>query len=366
MAYFNFKNIKISAMVSAVPPKIVRGEEFYDRFGKEYVHKFQESTGVKEFRTSSIHQTASDFAYVAAEDIIKRKGLDRCSIGLLVYATLSFDYKRPSTCCVLHKRLQLSKDCAAYDVKMGCSGFMYGLQTACASLLSSDATKALFLFGETSTKLCNPKDQSIAMLMGDGGGAILLEKTIDNCEISEILRTDGMGYQAIITPAGDARNSVAPHTEFTMGNGIVRSMYDLHLNGDDVFSFTISEVPKTIKEFLLKTNTSSEDYDCFACHQANRFIINLISKKINFDSTKVPTCLEKYGNTGPSSAIHALCDKYGMQTLDKDLSVLIIGFGVGLSWGVGSFKINANDIYPIIETDEVFAEGIINSPQDFL
>lgn len=151
-----------------------------------------------------------------------------------------------------------------------------------------------------------------------------------------------------------------------MGNGIVRSMYDLHLNGDDVFSFTISEVPKTIKDFLSITQTSSDDYDCFACHQANRFIVNLISKKLKFDSSKVPFCMDKYGNTGPSSAIIALCDKYGLQTSNKDLSVLITGFGVGLSWGVGSFHINVNDIYPVIETDEVFAEGIINSPNDFL
>lgn len=364
MAFFKFKNIKISAVSSAVPTEIIRGGQFADSFGEEAVRKFQEGTGVKEFHKTSDHQTASDLCYVATEEIIQKKNLDRDDIGALVFVAHSTDYRRPATACVLHKRLGLNKDCVAFDVSLGCSAFVYGLNVVCSLMASSNIRKAFLLVGETLTKMTHPKDKSVAMLFGDAGASILLEKADDNAEIKGILKTDGSGYKAIIAPAGGFRNLCPPYQEFQWPDGNVRSLYNTIMKGEDVFSFTISDVPRTIKEFLKETETTVEDYDCFAFHQANQFISKILCKKLKIDSSKMPLCLDRYGNTSAAAIPLVLSDAYGEKENDSELNVLMCGFGVGLSWGVCSAKIDTRDIFPIVKTDHVFEEGVINTPDD--
>ena len=366
MPYFKFQNLKISAISTAVPKHEVKTDEYVERFGEEHINKFKEGTGICATRKSREHQTASDFAYAAAEDLLHRKQINREEIGALVFGTLSPDYRRPTTACVLHKRLGLSKNCAAFDISLGCSAFVYGLTTVCSMMQSSDINKALLLVGETVSKYANPLDSSMVMLFGDGGAAVLLEKTEDAAPIESIVKTDGTGYQAIIAPAGGMRNTNPPCEDITYEDGNVRNLYNSHMQGDNVFSFTISDVPRTIKEFLAKTETTVEDYDCFAFHQANRFILQMIAKKLKVDFEKFPIALDRFGNTSAPSVPMAICDRYGKESSNEEVNILMSGFGVGLSWGVCSAKVNVNDIYPIIETDEIFTEGIINGPDDFI
>lgn len=365
MAFFKFKNIKISCVASAVPTQVVTGEDFYERFGEEAVKKFQESTGVKQFRKTKEHQTASDLCYAAAENIIKTKGVNRDEIGGLVFIAHSTDYRRPATACVLHKRLGLGKDCVSFDVSLGCSAFVYGLNVICSMMQNSDIDKALLLCGESLTKMTNPQDKSVAMLFGDGGGAILLEKTEEETEIAGILKTDGTGYKAIIAPAGGFRNLNATTEDFVWPDGNTRTLYNTTMQGEDVFAFTISAVPRTIKEFFENTGTTVEDYDCLAFHQANKFISQMLCKKLKTSPDKMPLCLDRYGNPSAPAIPMVMSDAYGENNEDKLLNFLMCGFGVGLSWGVCSAMVNVKDILPIIETDEIFEEGIINSPEDF-
>lgn len=162
------------------------------------------------------------------------------------------------------------------------------------------------------------------------------------------------------------RNLHPSYEEYSDEQGNIRNLYNSHMQGENVFSFTISDVPRTIKEFFAKTETSVENYDSFVMHQANRFIIQMIAKKLKTDLVKFPICLDKYGNTSAPSIPLALCDRYGNSQEEQNLRVLMSGFGVGLSWGVCGLTINTKDIYPVIETDEIFTEGIINSLDDFL
>ena len=311
MPYFNFKNIKISAIASAVPCEVVKVDSFKPRFGDEAVDKFTAMTGVKQFRRTKEHQTASDLGYVAAEEIIKRKNIDRSEIGALVFIAHSTDYRRPATACVLHKRLGLSKECAAYDVSLGCSAFVYGVQIICSMMQCSDISRALLIVGETLTKMVNENDRSTAMLFGDGASAILFEKTEENSEISALVRSDGNGYKAIIAPAGGFRNLNASDKPIIWADGNERTLYNTNMNGTDVFAFTISDVPKAIKDFLKRTNTGIDDYDCFAFHQANRLIHKQLSKKLKINMDKMPLCLDKYGNTSAPAIPLLLSDKYG-------------------------------------------------------
>lgn len=366
MAYFQFHNIRIAAISTAVPPQVITVDSFAEQFGAEKVSRFKESTGIQQFRKTREHQTASDLCFAAAENIIKQKNISRDDIEALVFVAHSADYRRPATACVLHKRLQLNKSCVAFDISLGCSAFVYGLQAICALMQSSDINKALLLVGETLTKMTHPKDQSVAMLFGDAGSAILLEKTERNSDICGILKTDGNGYQTIIAPAGGFRNMNAPHDDILFDDGNTRTLYNTIMQGENVFSFSITDVPRTIKEFLAHTQTSVEDYDCFALHQANKFILQTIAKKFKIEDSKLPVSLDRYGNTSAAAIPLLLCDAYGNDDVDKEILTLMCGFGVGLSWGVCSAKINTKDIFSIIESDEVFEEGIINSEADFL
>lgn len=366
MPYFNFNNIKIVGVSVAVPSQVVKVDDFAEQFGEEYITKFKDSTGIHQFRKTIKHQTASDLCFSAAENILNKKNIDRNEIGAVIFVAHSTDYRRPATACVLHKRLHLNKDCVAFDINLGCSAFVYGLQTICSIIENSNINKALLLVGETLTKMTNPKDKSVCMLFGDGGSAVLLEKKLNSKNISGILKTDGEGYQSIIAPAGGYRNMNATHEDFLWSDGNTRNLYNTIMQGENVFSFTISEVPKTIKEFLQITNTIVDDYDCFAFHQANQFIMKMIAKKIKVDFAKIPLCLDRYGNPSAPAIPLVICDTYGNINDEKNTRFLMCGFGVGLSWGVCSTIINNSDIFPIIESDEIFTEGIINSPNDFL
>lgn len=365
MPYFQFNNIKVSGVASAVPTEIVKVSDFASQYGEDYVTKFSASTGIKQFRRTKPHQTASDLCFVAAEKIISEKEVQREEIGALVFVAHSTDYRRPATACVLHKRLGLDKNCVAFDISLGCSAFVYGMQVVCSMMANSDFNKALLLVGESLTKMVNPKDKSVNMLFGDGGAAILLEKTEQVSTIKGILKTDGTGYKAIIAPGGGFRNIDAPTQDFTWPDGNVRSLYNTNMQGDDVFGFTISQVPRTIKEFLAKTEVDINSYDCLAFHQANKYISQMLCKKLKCSEDKMPLCLDRFGNTSAPAIPLVLCDTYGSVDEDKELRVLACGFGVGLSWGVCSLTINPKDVFPIVETDEIFEEGIINSPEEF-
>ncbi len=366
MAYYILPHIKIAAVASAVPVKVVKLEEFSDRFGAEYVEKYKEQTGVKQFRKTREHQTASDLAFAAAENIINTKDIDRESIGALVFIAHSKDYWRPATACVLHKRLGLKKDCAAFDISLACSAVPYGIYAIGSMMETSDIDRALLLVGETPQKITNPDDKSSCMLIGEGGGAFLLEKNNeDGAGISGLCRSFGQGYNAIIMPGGGFRNPNPPTDNYVWKDGNKRSMYNVMMRGEDVFAFTISDIPKTIKEYLTKEQKTVDDFDCLAIHQANKFILQMLCKKLRVNKEKVPLCLDRYGNTSAASIPIVLGDVYGNSEEDKRLNVLMSGFGVGLSWGVCSAVINSKDILPVIESDEVFKEGIINTPEDY-
>ena len=363
MPFFSFNNVKIEGIASAVPKQKVSVDSFKEQYGEEAISKFIALTGIKEFRKTLLHQTASDLGYVAAEKILTEKEIDRNSIGALVFIAHSTDYRRPATACVLHKRLGLSKDCVAFDVGLGCSAVVYGIQLLCSMLVNSDMERGLLIVGETLTKMTNPRDRSVNMLFGDGGAAIILEKTQEQVPAIHVInKTDGSGYTDIIAPAGGFRNMYASAEDMVWPDGNIRSLYNTYMNGTDVFSFTISDIPKTVKEFLAKTGTSVEDYDCFAFHQANRFIHKQLSKKLRIPFEKMPLCLERYGNTSAPAVALALCDAYGASESSQLLNVMFCCFGIGLSWGVASAIIDIQNIYPVMETDNIFEEGIISEP----
>lgn len=367
MPLFKFGNININAMAGAVPTKVVRNADYESNFEPETIKKIIDMTGVRERRVAHSLQTASDLGYAAATNLLTRTNIDREEIGLLIFGSNSGDYRRPATACVLQKRLGLSNDCAVFDVGLGCSAFCYCVAVAASMLQCSQIKKALVVVGETVSKLANQNDKSSALLLGDGGSAVLLEKAENDSEkdgIRALLRSYGDKYKAIIVPAGGFRNMYASDEPMIWGDGNTRTLYDININGIDVFNFAISDVKKAIMDFWQQTGTKVDDYDCFAIHQANQFIQKTLAKKLNMPEDKMPISIDKYGNTSGPSIPLTLCNTYGDSNENAVKNVLMCGFGVGLSCGVVSAQINTKDIYPVIETDDYFAEGIINSPED--
>lgn len=364
MANFSFDGIAITGISTAVPKNIRKSMDFASKYGEESIQKYIDMTGIESVRVADKNQTVSDMGYVAAENLFSQKNINRDEIGLLVFGAHSQDYRRPATACVLHKRLSLPKNCAAFDVSLGCSAFVYTIQIAASMMKSSNINKALVIVGETVSKLANPEDRSVSMLFGDAGCAILLEKD-DKTSISGNLFTDGTGYKAIVAPAGGFRNLEASNEEFSFPDDVKRNLYNVWMDGTSVFSFTISDVPKAIKDYLEVNNKTVEDFDYFIMHQANRYIHKQLSRKLKMPMEKMPMSLDRYGNTSAASIPLTLCDAFGNEKENRKISFLSFGFGVGLRWGVLATEIETKNIFPIIETDDYFKEGLINSPEDW-
>ena len=357
MAFLYSDGIGIAGIACAVPDNEVTVESFIPVFGEEIPAKFTAGTGIRSMYKALPEQTAGDLAYVAAENLFSRLKVDRKKIGALLFVTQSPDYRRPATACVLQHRLGLTTDCAAMDIGLGCSGVVYGLQTAMNLMEHSDMEYCLLLMGETASKLVDPHDKSIVMMYGDAGAAILLERK-PGSRTATLLRSDGGRFRTIILPAGGFRDMNPTHDRFLCNDGIERTLYDIYMDGTSVFSFSISDVPKAIIDYLERTATSVEDYDLFLFHQANQFIIKQLSKKMKLPKEKVPISLDRYGNTGGISIPLTLCVNYG----DKGAGiqkVLMAGIGIGLSWGVTCAEIDLAKVCPVVKTKDWYEDGKI-------
>jgi 3-oxoacyl-[acyl-carrier-protein] synthase-3 len=363
MPIFQYNNIKVSGIQSVVPKKIVKTESYISQFGEEEVSKFMQMTGIKETRITEEFQTASDMGYTAAELLIAKKCINKEDIGALIFGTTCADYRRPGTSFIVHKRLGLPVDCAVFDINLGCSAFVYGLQTTASLMQNSNINKAILILGDTASKTTYPKDKASIMLIGECSVAILLEKEENTSPIVSILRSDGNGYRYLIVPGGGYRNLNASRDPEIYHDGVERTLHHSVMQGTSVFTFTISDIPKLLKDFFAYTQTSIDDFDCFAFHQANRLILQQIARKLKIPVDKMPLTLGKFGNTSGASAALTLCDRFGSSENDI-INTLVCGFGVGLSWGAFSVKLNTNDILPIMEDDSIFEEGIIKSASE--
>lgn len=354
-----FDHIKISGIAGAVPTRKVLSTDYYTIFGENTVNKLIASTGVKECYHTHEKQTLSDLTFSAAEHLLETMHIDCSSIGVLLLVLSYPDYFCPSTSMVLQKRLALSQDCIVYDMNFGCSGFIYGMQTAASLLQCSNAKRALVLVGDTASKTISPLDTT-RILFGDAGTAVLLDKTEEEtAPVCFGLKSDGNRFKAIIIPAGGFRNPEASRELTLWGDGNRRSDYNLYMNGMDVFNFTMTDVPALFKEFIGEYAIDPNDVDALVLHQANTFILKHLAKKIKISMDKVPLSLDRYGNTGAASVPITICDHYGGQPAKK-VRLMASGFGIGLSWGVATFELDTGVVLPIIHTDDYYTDGAVS------
>lgn len=349
--YTELKSIRVIGMAAAVSNT---WQSLYDVSDEdpELIKKFIKKTNVEGRYAAGLKQTTSDFCFAAAEKILNEKGISRDEIGVLVFVTQTPDYIIPATACVLQMRLGLKKDCIAFDVNLGCSGFTYGVNIAGTLLQQTETKYALLLCGDTSAKEKSTKERtktthSASMLFGDSGTATLLEKTEDAPPMLVSSRTDGTGYKAIIKPYSQWRHPDKPETEAP----------GTRMDDIAVFTFATEEATDQINDYMAKTDTSADDYDGLVLHQANMMIMKQIAKKTGFAPEKNLISLNRFGNTSSSSIPITLVYKYGDQEENREIKALCCGFGIGLSWSTVAIRMNQKDILPLIHTDDYFVDG---------
>lgn len=350
--------VKIAGVASAIPATKVDSTAYNAAFGEDTVQKTIESTGVHSTYHSVKGQTASDLAYAAAKHLLDKQGINPSEIGILIFISAHHDYIAPATAFVLQKRLGIPTDSIVFDVNLGCSGFVYGLQLGASLLKTANTNKALILFGDSSSRMVSPKDTS-CLLFGDSGAALLIEKTsAESDTMSFGLKSDGNRFNEIYVPAGGFRHMDSPHNLRMEDDGRERSSYHSHMNGTNVFVFSVTDVPNLVREFMKERNLTENDVDMLFMHQPNLFILKNLMRKLKFPKEKTPMTIDKYGNTSAVSIPITLCDYYG-EKKDGVKQMLFLGFGIGLSWGVSYMPVDTEVICPVIKTDEFFEDGLL-------
>ena len=345
MIYSELDGVRISGIAAAVPEHVVDIEGLKATEDPKMIDTFIKKTGIVKIHKADFTQTAADFAYTAAVALREAGKYVPDEIGVLIDVTQNPDYRTPSTALALHKRLGLSKSCLAFDVNLGCSGFVYGVTIAASLLKTSNAQKALVLVGDSLARHRVKEFERVsntALLFGDASAAVLLEKSKDE-KIPSALMSDGTGHKALSIPYNAWKHPVGP----------------LSVPGDDivVFNFTIREVPTLLKEFLEKTREDISNFDALILHQANMMIMKQIAKRIKMPVEKVPVSLDRFGNTSGASDPLTIVDRYGSENEGKTLHLMVSGYGVGLSWGVVSFYIKDTDILPLCISYDTYDDG---------
>lgn len=332
MAIFSTHHVKLSGIAACVPANSRSNLELETLTPQERT-MLVKTTGIENCRIAPEGVATSDLCKQAADKLIESLAWQRDDIDAVVLVTQSQDYFLPATAVTLQERLGLPKTCLAFDVSLGCSGYVYGLSLLSGMMQSGGIKKALLLAGDISTFSLNRNDKSTFPLFGDAGTATGLE--FCNGEVMHFnLGSDGKGKDAIIIPDGGLRNPLNDDSfiEHEISPGIVRSKRNLHLSGLDIMNFSLREVPKNIKELLESTGSSTDDVDYFVLHQANKLINDSIRKKLKQEPDKFPYTLGKYGNTSSASIPLTIVSELS-STLKGENTLLLCGFGVGLSWG---------------------------------
>jgi len=350
------EGIEIAAISVAVPTKRIPVTIYNNSFGEDVVSKFSDMTGVKYLHRAIKEQTASDLGYEAAVDAISKAGISRKKIGIVIFVSQKPDFRVPSTAYLIHNRLGLSEACVCFDINLACSGYVYALNVISSILDKSDAEYALLISGDTSSRTMSPHDKTLIMLFGDSGTATILKKSCSDSVIYGSMRTDGKRFKAIVTPSGAYRNPDGERERTKWSDGIKRCDYDTHMKGMDVFSFSITDVPKLMKEFMKEIKTTPDDYDVFALHQANLYIMKQISRKLKIPFEKIPASIENFGNNSSNSVPLVLADHFGTVESGRR-RVLMNGFGAGLSWACCDVTVDLKSINSIIYTDNYYDDN---------
>ena len=351
MAYLSFKGVGITALAAAVPKTIIDNYEYTQYFDAEQVKQVVDKVEIYERRFADENTCSSDLCFAAAKKLIEDNDIDKSEIDLLIFISQTPDYRMPATSVILQDRLGLPHSTIAFDINLGCSAFLYGLSVAFSMLQNHSIRKVLLLDGETRSKVYSPKDRRTAFLFGDGGVAALIERSDKFGESWFSLNSDGSREGLIKINAGGYRVPSSAETikeKVVDEYGNIRTEEQGYMNGSDVFNFVISEIPKDIKKLFAYSGKNMQECDFYVFHQANNFINKYLARKLNLDVNKIPSTVEKYGNTSSVSVPLTIADQLNGK-MHGEKTLMMSAFGVGMTWATGIVPFDDLKISEIVE-----------------
>jgi len=326
------KKAYIKGISYYLPEKIVTNNDLVEEFPEWSAEKVASKIGVSERHIAAPGETSGDMAVSAARNLFLEYSVEPKEIDFVMLCTQSPDYFLPTTACTIQERLGIPVKSGAVDFNLGCSGFVYGLALAKGLIVSGVARNVLLLTSETYSKFIHPRDKSNRTIFGDAAAATLVSDS-GFAEILEFaLGTDGRGADRLTVQTGAMRH-LSPKNDlsFDESGNPVSSDY-LFMDGTEIFNFTLEMVPELVKETLDQNQVKQDDVNLFVFHQANKYMLNFLRKKIRIPEERFYYFLDKVGNTVSSTipiAITAAIREGSIRAADR---VLIAGFGVGYSW----------------------------------
>lgn len=324
---------KIKEISYYLPENILSNADCAKQYEKFSEDKIVKKVGIEQRHIAGENEFTSDLAVAAAEKIFSTRACKREEVDFLILCTQSSDYKLPTTACLVQEKLKLGKAIGAFDINLGCSGFVYALGVAKGLISAGMAKKILLIMSETYSKFIHPKDYSVRTIFGDGAAAILVEESqVD--QIGEfIFGTDGSGASELIVPAGGSRIPVSSDTKKIMKDESgSRTLENLYMDGPNVFLFSVEIIEEMYYQLLGKYKCTINDIDLIVPHQANKYILDYAKKKLKIPSEKIYVNMKNVGNTVSASIPMALKMAEEEGRLKRGDKVMLLGFGVGYSW----------------------------------
>lgn len=331
----------IKAIEFYLPENSVSNKDLLEQFPEYDFDKFEKKVGIKKRYWVTDGVTALDLAIKACEKLFSR--VDRYKIDYVIYCTQSPEYFLPTTACLLQEKLGLSKNVGAFDYNLGCSGYVYGISLAKALIESEQSENVLLVTAETYSKYLHPGDKSNRAIFGDGASATLISKDNINGLKKFLFGTDGSGAEKLIIKNGASKYPFDPNADVqAYGSDNLFTNNNLYMNGPEIFNFTAENIPDFSERLLKKNGIEIDVIDHFVFHQANAFMLDFLRKRIKAEKEKFYIDLEDGGNTVSNTipiALKRLSDKV---KFDEGTKIMIVGFGVGLSWAGGILELNSN------------------------
>ena len=326
-AVSNCKIIGVSCVIPKKSLSLYDEPNLYDGNQKK-IKRVVESSGFLNRRVADEGVTSSDLCFKAAEDLLSHVDVKKDEIDAILFISYTGDYLMPATSYVLHNRLGLSENCLCMDIPQACSGYEFGLYQA-SVLVNNGCRNVLLCVGDTFSKFTDMFRNNTAPVFGDAGTATLITYDENAKPWKFSFHTDSVGYDALICKNGGFRN---PFTK-DMFYEDCKPMYLAGMDGARVFDFTMKRVQSSVSEMLEYANESPENMDYFIMHQANKMILDYLREKCALQDMPYWNDVTNYGNTVSSSIPIALDEMMSLEKSSDMKRVLIIGFGVGLSWG---------------------------------
>lgn len=327
---------KILGIQGYLPAKVETNEDLARENPEWDMNRIAGKTGIVARHIAAVDETASDLGYAAATALLAKQIVPTAEIDYLIVGTQTPDHFLPSDACILQHRLGLGKHIGAFDYRLGCSGYVCGLQLSKALVETGAARNVLLITADTYSKFIHPQDRTVRALFGDGAAATIIGRTdlAENSIGPFVTGTDGSMSQCLTVPAGAFRLPRSAETilEVRDASGSVRSQNDLYMDGQAIFSFALNTVPAAIKRLLAEAKLSVESVDWWVFHQANRFMLENLVRCCGVPESKMVYAMEQVGNTVSASIPLAIESYQNYGKIQPGQTLGLVGFGVGLSW----------------------------------